>query len=230
MGLAGKTSRLLGKVGIVSRGTSFLSRAGAFGSKLVEKASAFGRQILKRPGVQSTLGKVARLPGSLLKHARGTGLWLKNMLSKQGLIALGDRVMSSPGVGKALQLGSRVLSSKPVASVVQRLSRWFGGRGSIADEVARSRVSPTLHSSGAQFTQLSPKRLAVFENHLEDLGKMFKPYKGKLNLSRKEFWQHILPHYHVYDAPVIPTAKANMRKAFEQTPGVLKTTKFPWQR
>jgi hypothetical protein len=181
LGIAGKTSRLLGGLGrTTARGLSAFGRVGTRGGEV--------------------LGRI------------------------------GDRLLSSPMMTKVLTRGSQVLSSKPVSAASEKLSCWFGGKGSIAGEVARSKVVPTLHSSGAKMYQLTPKRLAVFENHLEDLSHVFQTYSGQLNLSRKEFWRHVLPHYHVYDAPVAPAIKANMRKAFEKTPGVIKTTRFPWEK
>ncbi|MDT3322108.1 hypothetical protein Q4Q49_16370 [Shewanella sp. SP1S1-7] len=78
------------------------------------------------------------------------------------------------------------------------------------------------------YHEVSPTRLIVSENHIGDISKVFQSHNGTLNLLNKNFWQHVLPHRHIYDAAKAPSPKANMRKAFENA-GAEKTTAWPWE-
>ena len=72
--------------------------------------------------------------------------------------------------------------------------------------------------------QLNPTRLIVSENHIKDIVKVFNNYNGKLNAFRPEFWQHALPHRHIYDLRNAPTVlNANWRTTFQNL-GAVKTT------
>jgi len=76
---------------------------------------------------------------------------------------------------------------------------------------------------------LDSHTLQVLESHFKDITKVFQRYHGKLNLRSKEFWQHVLPHKHIYRAPYGPLKNnANLRKRFVQS-GATKETFWPWQ-
>lgn len=215
LGIAGKTGRIGSLFSKTGRVGSLFSKTGALG-KLFTKTGALGKLVSRMgTGLGKGLNLVRQLPGRI---ARGTTK-LTNQLKGVG----------AAGLKKATALGTRFLNSTPVHKSLNFLSEIFGGHSSIGSKVRRSGVVPSVGSKGQKLYQLSSTQLAVYESHFGDISKLFKTYNGKLNVFQKEYWRHVLPHYHIYNTPVAPVPKANMRKAFEGTTGVTKQTRFPWE-
>ncbi|WP_240200039.1 RHS repeat-associated core domain-containing protein [Shewanella sp. LC6] len=141
---------------------------------------------------------------SELENAFSTG-WDKAALAKS-IMAPG--FMASRGMGLMQALGGYTRSS-----IIQQQI-----------QSARTYTRP----NGATYHEVSPTRLIVSENHIGDVSKALQSHNGTLNLFNKNFWQHVLPHRHIYDAAKAPSPKANMRKAFEKA-GAEKTTVWPWE-
>jgi RHS repeat-associated protein len=141
---------------------------------------------------------------SELENAFNAG-WDKTALAKS-IMAPG--FMASRGMGLMQALGGYTRSS----IIRQQI------------QSARTYTRP----NGAMYHEVSPTRLIVSENHIGDISKALQSHNGNLNLFNKNFWQHVLPHRHIYDAAKAPSPKANMRKAFEKA-GAEKTTVWPWE-
>lgn len=107
------------------------------------------------------------------------------------------------------------------------------GITAVGSSTARSAVLnrfPTqVRASGAVHNLTSPTRLVVTEKHFGDITKVFGRYNGELNLTRPEFWKHVLPHRHIYDLANAPQKlTSNWRKLFEKL-HANKTTIWPWE-
>jgi hypothetical protein len=83
-----------------------------------------------------------------------------------------------------------------------------------------------IRSGGAVHVLEDAKTLAVTETHT-GIRNVFKRYNGgQLNLVRKEFWKHVLPHQHTYSLGSPPAnLNANWRTTF-QNGGAAKVTRI----
>ena len=83
-----------------------------------------------------------------------------------------------------------------------------------------------IRSGGAVHVLKDVKTLAVTETH-SGIGNAFKRYNGgRVNLVRRSFWKHVLPHEHTYSLGSPPSGlNANWRNTFQRA-GAAKTTEL----
>jgi RHS repeat-associated protein len=93
-----------------------------------------------------------------------------------------------------------------------------------------TKLPKQVRPNGAVHVLATPSRLLVIENHINDLNCIFNRYNGKLNITSRNYWQHVLPHKHTYTLPTAPIQlNANWRRTFERG-GATKTTTWAWRK
>ena len=133
-------------------------------------------------------------------------------------------------VGVAYLAVDTVVGGVGVVNGVRAIRAAGGVRAVVATAtIARAKklgLAYQIRSGGAVHVLENARTLTVTETHPGILNVLRRYNGGQVNLVRKEFWQHVLPHQHTYSLGNPPaTLNANWRTTF-QNAGAAKATRI----